>query len=173
MRFRRKNIRLPSINYRGRSWFCITLCCEGRRPVFLDEEQARWVIDCLKRAAEKNQFAVHAFSVMPDHVHALVEGLASESDLLLFVRMLKQRTSVEYRKLIGRVLWQKKFYDHILRTRDSPEAVSWCIWMNPVQKGLSKSFEEYPFSGSFTRHWKTASETQVWVPPWKNIQMLA
>ena len=173
MRFRRKNFRLPSINYRGRSWFFITLCCEGRQPLFLDEEWARWFMDCLKRAAERNQFAVHAFSVMPDHVHLLVEGLAPESDLLLFVRMMKQLTSVEYRKRTDRVFWQKKFYDHILRAKDSPEAVSWYIWMNPVRKGLCKSFDEYPFSGSFSRPWKIASETQVWVPPWKNTQMPA
>jgi REP element-mobilizing transposase RayT len=109
MRFRRKNIRLPAINYRGRSWFFITLCSDGRRSVFSDEEQGRWLIDCLKHAAERNQFAVHSFCVMLDHLHVPVEGLVAESDLLLFVRMLKQRTSSEYKNHTGRVLWQKKF----------------------------------------------------------------
>jgi REP element-mobilizing transposase RayT len=48
------------------------------------------LIKCLKTTADRNLFAVHAYCVMPDHFHALVEGLAPDSDLLLFVRNFKQ-----------------------------------------------------------------------------------
>jgi putative transposase len=173
MSFQRKNIRLPSLHYRGRGCFFITLCCEQRRPVFSDCNKSHQLIDFLKAGAEKYSFGIQAFCVMPDHFHALAEGLAPESDLLLFVRNFKRQTSREYGKETGRQLWQKKFFDHILRSKDSPEAVSWYIWLNPVRKGLCKNFEEYPFSGSFTRHWKGLVETGLWMPPWKKPQMPA
>jgi putative transposase len=168
MRFRRKNIRLNAINYRGRGWFFITLCCELRRPVFANDEWARRLIDCLKSTAERCHISVHAFCVMPDHFHAFVEGIARESDLLLFVRVFKQATSREYSRESGAPLWQKKFYDHILRPEESPDAVSWYIWMNPVRKGLCDQPGQYPYSGSFTGQWEKISPPQdQWMPTWK------
>jgi putative transposase len=168
MHFLRKNIRLHPIHYRGRRWFFVTLCCESRRPVFSDSENARGLIDCLKITAERYRFGVHAFCVMPDHFHALVEGVALDSDLLLFVRNFKQSSSREYSTAKGEPLWQKKFYDHILRAKDSPEAVSWYIWMNPVRKGLCSQPIQYPYSGSFTDPWETKVQPQeIWVPSWK------
>jgi putative transposase len=139
MSFRRKNIRLHPIHYQGRRWFFITICCESRDPVFTDPKNALDLISCLKTTAERRQFGVHAFCVMPDHFHALLEGIAPESDLLLFVQNFKQASSRKYAKSLGAPLWQKKFYDHILRPKDSPEAVSWYIWMNPVRKGSAHS----------------------------------
>ena len=98
MRFKRQNIRLPAENYRGRGWFFITLCCEQRRRVFADDNRARWLIDCLRKEAETFRFGVHAFCVMPDHLHVLAEGLKPTSNLLRFVKTFKQRTAFLYNK---------------------------------------------------------------------------
>jgi REP element-mobilizing transposase RayT len=124
MEFRRKNIRLHPTRYRGRGSFFITLCCARRRCVFSDRKNALREIDHLKIMAEKYNFAIHAFCVMPDHFHALVEGTAADSDLLLFVSNFKRATSLEYSGGNGVPLWQKKFYDHNLRPNDSPEGVA-------------------------------------------------
>jgi REP element-mobilizing transposase RayT len=59
----------------------------------------------LKAIAEKRRFAVHAYCVMPDHFHALMEGVAPESDLLLFVQNFKQASSLDYSKGKGIPLW--------------------------------------------------------------------
>jgi putative transposase len=172
MHFRRKNIRLHPMHYRGRRWFFVTLCCEGRRPVFSESERAQNLIECLKTTAERYRFGVHAFCVMPDHFHALVEGIEPESDLLLFVRTFKQTSSRDFSKESGGPLWQKKFYDHILRPKDSPEAVSWYIWMNPVRKGLCSRPIQYPYPGSFTEPWeRKVQPQQLWVPTWKKGQV--
>jgi putative transposase len=170
MCFRRKNIRFNAVNYRGRAWFFITLCCELRRPVFANDKWALRAIDCLKKTSDRYHFSVHAFCVMPDHFHALVEGVAPDSDLLLFVRNFKQATSREYSRESGAPLWQKKFYDHILRPKDSPGGVAWYIWMNPVRKGHCSQPDQYPHSGSFTGQWKHMSQPQnQWMPTWKKI----
>ena len=165
MRFRRKNIRLNALRYRGHEWFFITLCCEFRHRVFVNREWAERLVGHLKSTATKYNFSVHAYCAMPDHFHALVEGLRPDSDLLIFLKTFKQSTSREYSSARGAPLWQKKFYDHILRPKDSPDAMSWYIWMNPVRKGLCSQPNEYPYSGSFTEHWETKSQPQAeWIP---------
>jgi putative transposase len=172
MDFRQKNIRLQPIHYRGRRLYFITLCCEFRASVFSKPENAQYLIACLKITAERYQLGIDAFCVMPDDFHALVEGVSPDSDLLLFVRKFKQASSREYSRGRGMPLWQKKFYDHILRSKDSPEAVSWDIWMNPVRKGLCRQPIQYPFSGSFTEQWeKKVRPLEEWVPAWKKNQV--
>jgi putative transposase len=172
MHFRRKNIRLHPIHYRGRRWFFITICCDARRAVFSNGKRVQNLIECLKTTATSCQFAVHAYCVMPDHFHMLVEGVVPESDLLLFVRKSKQASSRDYSKNENAPLWQKKFYDHILRPKDSPEAVSWYIWMNPVRKGLCTLPDQYSYSGSFTERWeKKVQPRDLWAPPWKTDQV--
>ena len=111
---------------------------------------------------------------MPDHVHLLVQGMEPASDLLRFVKSLKQKSAYQFEKKTGNRLWEKKFYDHILRPGESADGVAWYIWMNPVRQGLCARSEEYPFLGSFTGLGpaKTLS-SDVWLPPWKKPKMPA
>jgi putative transposase len=124
--------------------------------VFANPKQASWIINELRQQAASHSFSVHAYCAMPDHLHALVLGLEPASDLLIFLKDLKQKTAYEFERKLRHVLWQKKLYDHILRQTDSVERVAGYIWMNPVRKGLCDHPEEYPYSGSFVVEWKRA-----------------
>jgi REP element-mobilizing transposase RayT len=107
---------------------------------------------------------------MPNHFHFLGEGLSPSSDLLNFVLTLKLKTSRTYRQRISAPLWQKKFFDHILRENDSPELVAWYIWLNPVRKGLCAQPNAYPFSGALTTAIpRLHPSTSTWHPPWKPL----
>ncbi len=113
-------------------------------------------------------FRIHAYCVMPDHLHLLAEGSEDSSDLLAFIGRFKHQTAHNWAKRSGFILWQKKFYDHILRRTTSCDAVAWYIWMNPVRKALCCQPDEYPYSGSFTVNWKRAARpTEAWLPFWK------
>jgi putative transposase len=168
MDFRHKNIRLHPTRYKGRGRYFITICCEGRKPIFAERNHSERLTDQIKLISQKYQIGIYAYCVMPDHFHALVEGLRPESDLLLFVRNFKQMSTHEFSGGTGIPLWQKKFYDHILRAEDSPEAVAWYIWMNPVRKGLCAQPDQYPYSGSLTMNWKKSVQpAEIWMPTWK------
>jgi putative transposase len=169
MAFRHKNIRLTKTHYIGRRWYFITICCHANRPVFVDARRANHLIETLRRESAVSRFAVHAYCVMPDHFHMLVLGLDEGSDFLLFVRRFKLATTREFRRTSRGGLWQKKFYDHVLRPGDSPERVAAYIWMNPARKGLCHDVSEYPFCGSFVLDWKVSSGVvRPWLPPWKD-----
>jgi REP element-mobilizing transposase RayT len=136
--------------------------------VFAESEKALWLIDELRRHSVRHRFAVYAYCVMPEHFHALVRGLGPGSDLLVFLKGFKQETAYEFRRKFHGVLWQKKFYDHILRRDDSAERVAAYIWANPVRKGICGDALEYPFCGSFVLDWKKLiSAVEVWEPSWK------
>jgi len=169
--FHHKNIRLQPENYVGKNWSFITLCCANRRKLFTTAKFCDWFLNILRHDAATHSFAVHAYCLMPDHVHLLLEGLDPASNLLLFVKALKTKTSTPFERKTGQPLWQKKFYDHILRRNDSPDAIAWYIWMNPVRDGLCHGPKEYPFLGSFTGTWSTTYMlSSAWSPPWQRTK---
>ena len=173
MQFTRKAHRLVPTEYLGQKWSFVTMCCENRKPVFLSAAKAAWIVAMLRTESLLHQFLVDAYCVMPDHLHFLVFGKAPTSNLLVFAKSFKQKTVYGYKQETGVRLWQKNYYDHVLRANEGSTHVAAYIWMNPVRKGLYKNFEEYPFSGSFIRAWKTSPTVADWTPPWKQRQMPA
>ena len=171
MTFTHKNIRLPKENYLGERSHFVTICCFGRRPLLADASMVPWLRELLATEAARTGFVVHAYCFMPDHVHLLVQGTSSTSDLMRFVSSFKQKSAFEYRKRTGVALWQFKYYDHILRRRDVATHVMAYIWLNPVRKGLVREVEDYPYSGSFSLPWKEKQciSPGEWVPPWKRM----
>jgi putative transposase len=164
----RKQIRLPPGEYLGTAISFVTICCEDRIAIFQDPKRCRVAIDSLRRTSQAMQFLVHAFCLMPDHVHLLVEGISPGSDLVRFVSQWKQQAGYLFRKELRKGFWQRRFYDHILRSGEAVDAVAWYIGMNPVRKGIVLRPHEYPFSGSFTTEWpKVCAPARAWNPPWK------
>lgn len=173
--FRRKNIRLPRHAYIGRAWYFVTACTEGRREELKDHLLVRSNLALLADQASKDGFAVQAFCFMPDHLHLLLSGLREESDCLAFMKGFKQRSAFEFARRARRRLWQRGFYDHIVRSTDRWEAVAGYIWMNPVRRGLCQRAEEWPFSGSETLDWRkmVACPGETWIPLWKSAGLKA
>jgi len=166
--FQRKKIRLAASRYSGKQICFVTLCCEDRRPVFTTESLGHWLVSELLKSAAQEGFTIHAYCVMPDHFHILVEGTAETCELMRFVSSFKQLTGFSYEKKYGRKLWQSRYYDHILRKAVATDAVAWYIWLNPVRKGLCSAPQDYPLSGSLTTDWRSRCTTaHTWLPPWK------
>ncbi len=167
--FRHKNIRLGSINYQGRRWYFVTICCQDRQPLFTSPARVQWLLKHLQEKSKQYAFSVHAYCLMPDHLHILTEGQTESSGLIRFVEAFKQKTGQLYHARTGRNLWQKKYYDHIVRRTSSVDAIAWYIWMNPVRKGFCKTPREFPYSGSFTQTIEMLRPSEgIWHPPWKS-----
>ncbi len=104
--------------------------------------------DQLLRTASDEHFAVITYCFMPDHLHLLVEGLEDDADLRRFAKMLKQWTTVAYRRSRRGRLWQEGYYEHVLRDDESTLDVARYVLANPVRGGLVREPKDYPFSGS-------------------------
>src|SRR5256885_9023335 len=167
----RKEIRLPREEYVGRKIYFITICCQDRLPIFKHVVRAKIAVEALRRISVSQKFLVHAFCIMPNHVHLLLEGTSAGADVVRFVARWKQFTGYAFREQLPPRFWQRRFHDYVLRKADESDAVAWYIWMNPVRKGIVVGPEQYPFSGSFTVEWpKVAHPEKEWVPSWKNVR---
>jgi REP element-mobilizing transposase RayT len=116
--------------------------------VFKDESTATRVIEQIVNNARHFDFATLAYCLMPDHLHAIVEATSERSDFTAFVKRFKQTTGFEYRKRFNHRLWQPGYYEHILRTDETTEAVVRYILENPIRAGLTSILGEYRFAGS-------------------------
>ena len=92
--------------------------------------------------------ALLAYCLMPDHMHLLVQP-EDGVDVVAFVRRVKSRTTRIYwsEGEAGR-LWQRGFYDHVLRGDEDVLHTARYVLANPVRAGLVSEPTEYPFSGS-------------------------
>ena len=170
----RKNIRLPAEFYRGRRLYFLTLCFHQRRRYGANPGLASWLTSRLRTHTTACGFFVHAYCVMPDHMHILAAATGDESNLIKFVESFKQDTAIAFARRTRRRLWQFKYYDRILRASDSADRVAWYIWLNPVRQGLCRAPSEYPFLGSLTeigaKMLKTCAPS-AWTPPWKSAAL--
>jgi putative transposase len=161
-------IRLDRDHYLGSRIYFATICCVNRYPVFADLARGQRLLAMLLDCNTRHKFTMHAYCVMPDHLHLVVQDANPASNLLKFIDNFKQRTGFEYHQILGRRLWQSRFYDRILRQGDHVEDVACYVWWNPVRAGLCASPQEYPLSGSQTLDWmKWIAKTTAWLPPWK------
>jgi REP element-mobilizing transposase RayT len=140
--------RLATFSYRGPYRYFVTIKTARGQEVFTGDWPYAETTVILSRAAACSGFDVLAYCFMPDHVHLFVEG-SDEADLIKFVRDFKQRTAYAYKKATGGTLWQRSYYDRILRADEATQTVACYIWNNPVRKGLAASALEYAFIGSF------------------------
>jgi|SRR5437868_4370237 len=169
MPFYKKRLRLSANHYLGRHIYFITITSERRATIFADLSIGEWLLSHLLQRASLQNFSMHAYCVMPDHVHFVCEGLSDTCDLVAFVNAFKQRTGYEFRAKHGSRLWQMRYYDHILRPKEKIEDAACYIWWNPVRKGLCREPHQYPLCGSSTIDWiKGSSANTKWLPPWKS-----
>ncbi|MHB8527014.1 MAG: REP-associated tyrosine transposase [Candidatus Acidiferrales bacterium] len=165
---RRKSNRLPLPSYRGIRCYFVTICCRERRPFFAREELARKLALVLRDACARHGFGIHAYCFMPDHFHVLLIGNAPTADLLLAVRNFKGAATACARHLGISMLWQKGFYDHVIRSEESLNRAAWYILMNPVRAGLVTKAAEWPFSDWAVTGWRAVvPTTEAYLPPWK------
>ncbi len=143
MRFqpRRSSPRLPSFSYEGSHTYHLVLTTRNRLPWFRDRRLVASCLECLVTSAARYEFDLIAYCFMPNHLHLLVTG-SENSPLVRFVQHVKQAASRRHRKL-----WQRSYYDHVLRKEEAIEEVAQYIWGNPVRAGLVEDVMEYPYSG--------------------------
>ena len=146
--FSRRQNRLSLEVYRGVRAYSLTLACAQRRTAFTDGRLVAECIERLRDCSERHGFEVLAYCFMPDHLHLLVEG-SSGSDVPQFVRDFKQRTGYLYRRSNSAALWQKSYYDHVVRREEDIRQLARYIIANPVRATLVAAARDYPHSGSF------------------------
>lgn len=149
MEFRRKKNRLDLTLYKEHRIFFFTLTTQNRTQIFLDKKVVDHLVEILRNISEKENWLIHAYCFMPDHAHFLIEPTQENQDAIKFISKYKQLTGYWYKQFFGFQLWQKSFYDHILRKEEDVSSVAKYILENPQKDMLVTNWRDYPFLGSF------------------------
>ena len=130
--------------------FFVTCCTYRRRPKLANDVIHRALISFANRAASDFQIAVGRYVIMPDHLHLFVAG---SNDFLLgpWVGTLKRvLTRTPREKNSNDPVWQRGFFDHVLRS-DESYAQKWeYVRENPVRGSLVGEASEWPYAGEIT-----------------------
>jgi putative transposase len=145
---RRRSLRLRGFDYRQSRAYHLTWGTYRRKQLLAAPPLARGVMDLVKEEAVRTRMTLFAYCLMPDHVHLLICP-ETGADLVSFVQGFKGKTTRVYWSTGGTGrLWQRGFYDHILREDEDIKRVAGYILANPVRAGLAEDITQYPFSGS-------------------------
>lgn len=119
----------------------------NRQACFHDEHDYRHYLSDLRQAADKNDCRVHAYVLMPNHVHLLVTPMAEHG-----VTHLMQDVGRKYVRYVNHryqrtgTLWEGRYKSSLI---DSEAYLLTCmlyIELNPVRAGLAQRPGDYLWS---------------------------
>lgn len=145
---RRNSMRLRGFDYASQRSHFVTIVAHERQCFFKDVQIATATIDCLLDLREKYKFNLYQYCLMPDHFHALLGIGESKMTLGAICGAFKSLSTREFWAFGAGQLWQKQFFDHVIRNeQDFLETVEY-IQQNPLRKNLVMNGEDWQFAGS-------------------------
>ncbi|HLZ05071.1 MAG TPA: transposase [Bradyrhizobium sp.] len=150
-------------NYRralipGGCWFFTVNLLERRESFLVDHITS--LREAIAATRQTLHFDIDAFVVLPDHLHAVLTLPPADSDFSTRWRLIKTRFAKalpkqERRSKVRvarneRGIWQRRFWEHLIRDEaDYARHVEYC-WINPLKHGLVTRVRDWPHS-SFHR----------------------
>jgi len=114
-------------------------------------EIAALVVDALRKGdGQLRRYLLHAFVVMPNHVHTLITPHIAPARWL---GPLKGSTAHEANRSLGTTgqqFWQDESYDHLVRDGEFERIRRYIEW-NPVKAGLAAKPGDFPWSSATRR----------------------
>ncbi len=139
----------------GATWFFTVNLAERRGNRLLTD----WV-DVLRivfaHVKDKHPFEIDAVVILPDHLHCILTSPEGDPDFSTRWGLIKayfprrvekgERISKSRQKRGERGLWQRRFWEHLIRDEiDYRQHVDYIHW-NPVKHGWVTSVKDWPHS---------------------------
>jgi putative transposase len=127
--------------------FFVTFCTHQRRKLLATGSIHIAFQNFANQAYAEHNIAVGRYVIMPDHLHLFVCG-SYGFELGRWIGMLKQYLA---KRVEGRnpahPIWQRGFFDHLLRSDESYEQKWNYVRENPVRAGLVRVTDDWPYAG--------------------------
>ncbi|MEW6526127.1 MAG: transposase [Spirochaetota bacterium] len=158
----RRSIRLKGYDYSQIGAYFVTICTHNREFLFGNISDGKMILNDYGKIVEQcwydlpnhyNNIELHEFVVMPNHFHGIISivttdntpvGAIHESPLQLqrrkmllpkIIGRLKMNTAKQIniiRNTPGIPVWQRNYYEHIIRDDESFYRISKYIINNPI-----------------------------------------
>jgi len=112
------------------------------------------------RSFDGQRYELHAWAVMPNHVHVIVRPLPPHT-LADILHSWKSYSAHKINTMLGRsgTLWQKEYYDHLIRDENAYANACEYVCVNPTKAGL--------------KNWKWVARCSAGVPPAESLHSSA
>jgi len=111
-------------------------------------EIAAMVVEAIQyRSDHLGQYELHAYVVMPNHVHLLITPAVPISGIMQSLKRFTARRANQMLSLTGQSFWQDESYDRLVRNATEFQRSMNYIERNPVVAGLAESGEAFPWYG--------------------------
>ena len=139
-------------------------------------------IDALRESVisvrRRHPFSIHGWVVLPDHLHCVIELPSNDADFATRWRLIKMGFSkalppLERRSRVRinrgeRGIWQRRYWEHLIRDEADFRAHMDYVHINPVKHGLVERVRDWPHS-TFHR----LAERGVYPPDWAGAEEAA
>jgi REP element-mobilizing transposase RayT len=131
-------------------------------PLWLaDPEIAAYAEYPIVRCAELGRYELHAYVIMPNHVHILLEPRLPLAKITGVLKGVAARDANATLGRPGEPFWQDESFDHWIRNSAEFERVRHYIEWNPVSAGLAARPEDWEWSSAGSKFY---SGTTIPVP---------
>lgn len=118
-------------------------------PLWLaDPELANYAEYPIVRGAELGRYRLHAYVIMPNHVHILLEPRLPLAKIAGVIKGVAARDANATLGRRGKPFWQDESFDHWIRNSAELERVRHYIEWNPVRAGLAARPEDWKWSSA-------------------------
>ena len=121
--------------------YFVTCCTQNRRPGLTNPVVAAVLRTLVVNLDASHDTATITFTVMPDHVH----WLFNLGPRLALGRVMARWKAQSRPALTGAgLVWQRDFYEHSLRSEESPEDYGLYVFLNPYRAGVLPATAGWP-----------------------------
>jgi len=127
--------------------YFITTVVQDRQPIFTDEKMCKILLISIEYFKLILDYKVYAYCIMPDHLHLILHPIG-KYDLSYIMQMIKGSFARKVNKMNASTgkLWQKRYYEEVIRNESILISKIEYIHANPLRKGLVNFMEEYKYS---------------------------
>jgi putative transposase len=144
--------------------YFITCVTQGRAPLFADPAHMDLLRATMRRVKEHHPFEMRAYAFLHDHLHMLV-FVPATTNVSKLMQSIQRNFTRNYQRAHGSTdpirLWQRGFWDHVIRDEEDLANHLHYIHYNPVKhKYVAKpeayvhtSYHEYVKRGWYEMGW--------------------
>ncbi len=122
-------------------------------PVYLNQpEIADMVVEAIHyNTTELKHYDLHAFVILPNHVHLLITPRVDLPKLTRSLKGITAKWANQLRALTGTRFWQDESFDRLVRDEREFVKIRDYIEENPVRAGLLKDSADYRWTSRLAR----------------------
>ena len=154
---------------KGGTYF-FTLVTHDRQPFLSKESTLRRLKTSFRYAMNKHPFLINGMVILPDHIHCIWQLPENDNNYSIRWNLIKRffstGISCSTNQRREKNIWQRRFWEHLIRNEEELFRCLDYIHYNPVKHGYvkspceweSSSFKRYVRQGFYDFNWGSNEE---------------